>query len=535
MSEAEVTGPERLRNARWLAVWSSVGRAIAARRGVLGLACIVIASFAYRLYVARVCSLWLDEVDTHLNALKPWSVVLTGPSRDHPPLMYALVKAAISTFGVSEIGLRVVSIVFGCVLLGAVYQLCVQLGLTVGRSLLVVATLALSPFFIRHATEARPYAMFGAFVTLATTRALRLLAGPVGTLDLVGFFVCTSAAAYTQYFGLAYGAALVGALTLGIRVPWKQSSVPRRVALVGTLGLLVAVLGLIAGRALSLARHFAVGSSGAREWHAFDPRLAREIMGEFSFLTNLSWSFWIQPGLAIAGLLILSFRLRGGARLLPLGLGFLPCAATLLVSAEHFIAPRYVAPSATWYHLGACIAVFAAIDQLRLRLSLFRRFTRFAPLFAGLSLAGFVGARLREFPAGFGTGTDDYRAFQRYFVDNLSGDTALVGYIGYFGEVLFGKEYRIGSKPIKLETFRPIRGVERYLVIEIHVDDERRVDLEALIVKKFGISVEEWRSLPLVPVPHSIYQPAVQARIVSFRGQPPPEPPRKKQKRRRVR
>ncbi|MEO6602025.1 MAG: glycosyltransferase family 39 protein [Polyangiaceae bacterium] len=530
MAAVEVTRPEVGDNKRWATILTSVARAVTARRGVFALACIVLASLAYRVHVARVCSFWLDEVDTHLKSLKPWSVVLQGPTRENPPLMYVLVKGAIGIFGASELGVRAVSLFFGCILLVAAYELCLELGLPVGRALLVVATLALSPFFIRHTTEARQYAIFSACITLATTRALRLLAGKVRAGDLAGFVVCASAAAYTQYFGLAYSLALLGAVIVGIAPAWKQSSPSRRAALVGMLTVLGVVLGFIAVRAASLGRHYAVGTGGAHEWQAFNLSLVRAFTEEFSFLGNHTWSLWIEPCLAVIGIVLLSWRLRGVARLLPVGLGLSPCAAVLFVSAEHFIAPRYVAPSAVWYHLGACVALFAAIDQLRRLLPTRGRSALLAPVVASLALAGLLGARLREYPDGFGAGTDDYRGLQRYFLSNLAGDTAFVGYNGFFGELLFGNEYSVGSRPIRLEKFRAVPGIDRYLVVEIHVDDERRRELERLVEKKFGLSVQEWRSLPLVPTPHSTYQPAVLARIVHFHSDVAPHRGKKRQK-----
>src|SRR3954467_10606132 len=101
MAAVEVRGGEVGSDERWLAFWAKVPRTITARAGSFALACIVLGSFIYRLHVARVCSLWIDEVGTHLDSLKPWSVVLVAPTREHPPLLYILVKAAISVLGTS--------------------------------------------------------------------------------------------------------------------------------------------------------------------------------------------------------------------------------------------------------------------------------------------------------------------------------------------------------------------------------------------------------------------------------------------------
>jgi hypothetical protein len=494
-------------------IGTTIQRAIAARNGAYALACIVLLSLAFRVHVSGECSLWLDEATTHRGIQKPWPKILAGPSKVHPPLMYLLVAGAVKLLGDSETALRSVSLFFGCVLLVAIYELCLELGLTVGRALIVVATIALSPFFIRHATEARHYAMLAAFVTLATTRALRILRGSTKVRDLVGFAVSVLSASFTQYFGLAYSLALVATVAVGLAPAWKQSRPLRRGALLGSLIGLLAALGFDAVRAAAVERSFE--PSEPRAVHALNTALLLEFPREFSLLTNQTFAMVIEPALALVGIALLSFRLRGLARWLPLGLGVVPCVAALFISSDHFVSARYLAPSWVFYHLGACVAVLAAVDLLRRGRALGARAAWLAPQVGWLLLACVVTARLSEFPKGFGAGGEDYRGLQRYFLANLGADSRLVACFGSFGKVLFGKEYPVGSRPISLERFRPVRGVDRYLVVELHIDGpERTAMLESLVERHFGLSRQAWRSVPLVPVPHSRYQPPVLARLV---------------------
>ena len=95
-------------------VWSTIERAVRARPGALAVACVVLLSLAFRLHVSRACSMWLDEVATHFDALRPWPRVLHGPEQEHPPLMFVLVKIATYVLGTSETAVRSVSIFFGC-------------------------------------------------------------------------------------------------------------------------------------------------------------------------------------------------------------------------------------------------------------------------------------------------------------------------------------------------------------------------------------------------------------------------------------
>jgi uncharacterized membrane protein len=485
------------------------------RRETWALALIVALSLGFRLHVSRECSLWLDEAITHRGMLKPAAEILAGPSETHPPLMYWLLVPAMKLFGASETGLRAVSLFFGCVLLVAVYELCLELRLSAGRSLLVVATFALGPFFIRHATEARHYAIVTAFVTLATTRVLRGIRPGARLRDFIGFAASALAAAATHYFGLAYGVALLAALVVGVALAWSRARPPRPLTLLALLFGLLASLGFLAARAAALGRAYDVGAGGTdlRPW--FDVDLLYETLREFSFMTNDAWSLVIQPVLGFVGLTLLSLRLHGVARLLPFGVAVAPCLLAPVMTGEHFVAPRYLAPSSVLYHVGACFTLLTAVGRVAAAVARVARRAWLSPLVGGLALACVLFARCREFPSGFGAGGDDYRGLQRYFLSNLGRDTRLVSYIGSFGNLLVGKEYPIGSRPLRLEKFRPVPGIHRYLVIEVHVDGPvRRAAFEALIERHFGLSREEWRALPLVPVPHSIYQTPVRARLV---------------------
>jgi hypothetical protein len=497
--------------------WTTIEHWLSARRGALALAVIVLASLAFRLHVSSECSLWLDEVSTLSDARKAWPRVLKGPSPEHPPLMYVLVKYAISFLGDSETAVRSVSLFFGCVLLVALHELCLVLGTSVKRALIVTGSYALSPFFIRHATEARQYAMLAAFATLAAMFVLRVLRGPPRTRDVAGFAMSALAAAWTHYFGLAYALALLAALVVGIVPVWKRWRVLQRVQLVGLLLGLLVLLGFVAARAAALGARYSTSTGGMADGPILNTRLLAEIAGDFSPMLAEAWSFAIAPPLAFVGLALLSWRLRGVARLLPFGIGAVPCVAALFISSRHFVAARYLAPSAVFYHLGFCAALFAALDRVRVVLAQRARSGFLSPVLGGLVFAALLGARLREFPNGFGAGADYYQGLQRYFVDHLAQDTRLVAYYGYFGRILFGKEYHLGSPPISLEKFRRVRGIDRYLVVEIHVGEgDRRDALEKLVKRHFGLSPEAWRALPLVPLPHSLYQPAVAARLVQL-------------------
>jgi 4-amino-4-deoxy-L-arabinose transferase-like glycosyltransferase len=522
------TAPGHISGGR--SVWATIQRAITARRGAFALALIVLSSLAFRVQMSHECSFSLDEASTHQDAMKPWPAVLKGPSKEHPPLSYVLAKSSIVLFGESETGMRAFTLFFGCVLLVVIYQLCLELGLTVGRSLVTTATFALSPFLIKSGTDARQYAIYGSFITLALICTLRLLRGPLRIRDLIGFAAGAALAAWTHYFALAYALALLGALLIGIAPSWKRTRVAKRLVAVALLIGLLAVFWLVAVRIAALVDYYSHGKHAPAAGPLFNTDLLFDFSQDFGFMSYKVWSFAIQPLLALVGLVLLTLRLRGIARLLPLGLGLMPCIAALFLSSGHFVAARYLAPSAVLYHLAACVALFAALDLVRRVPHVLAGRARrvLVPLAGWLVLAGLVTARLCEFPNGFGTGTEYFQGLQSYFVQNLAKDTRVVAYFGDFGWILFAREYRLGSPPIYLEKFRRVRGIDRYLVIELNVFGDRRPAFESLIEQKFGLTAQEWRALPLVPLPHSRYQPSVPAHFVQLPSDNSPAPERRR-------
>jgi hypothetical protein len=81
-----------------------------------------------------------------------------------------------------------------------------------------------------------------------------------------------------------------------------------------------------------------------------------------------------------------------------------------------------------------------------------------------------------------------------------------------------------------------VRGIHRYLVVTIHVDGpNRRAVFERLVRRHFRRSPEQWRALPLIPVPHCRYQPAVAARLIELPPDYVPAPRRPARQRRKKR
>jgi hypothetical protein len=482
------------------------------------LAGIVLASLLFELHVARQCSLWIDELNTYVIVTrKPWADVLAGGSPEHPPLFFVLVKLVTDRFGASPMSMRALPLAFGCVQLVAAYWLCLELGLKRNRALVVTASFALAPFFVRHAAEARHYTLFPASATIAICCTFHCLREPARLRYLAGFAASAATMAATHYFGLAYGCALLGVLVAGLGPRWKSLGWTRKQTLAAGLILagLLAVFAWVLAGAIDLARFYSKPRStqGTLPW--------RDLLGamadEFSFLGAVPWASYLEIGFAAAGLVLVGISQRGIARIVPAALAFAPCVSSLFVSSGHFMAARYLAPSWVLYHLGAMVALLALGDRLARTAAVVR--PRLARTLVWAPFTGVLLLRIAEYPTEYGTGTDYYQGLQTYFIEHFQSDTALVTFDGLFGERIMGMMYRVGSPPIWLEKFRARRGVSRYVIAEIQADTpERQAKLERLVSLHFGLSPEAWRALPLLDLPRSEYQPAVVARVVVLKN-----------------
>ena len=103
-------------------------------------------------------------------------VALARDEPQHPPLYYVLARLQVSLFGDSIGTLRALSGLLGLLVLPAAFWLCRELfGRQRRIGLAAVALLAVSPYFVLFATEARGYALWGVCTLVSTAALLRAL------------------------------------------------------------------------------------------------------------------------------------------------------------------------------------------------------------------------------------------------------------------------------------------------------------------------------------------------------------------------
>lgn len=167
---------------------------------------LVLIAFALRIYRIDYQSLWWDEgVSLYLATSSIPSILADRASNVHLPLYFLLLRSWIVLVGPSAWAARFLSAVLSTLSVPLLYQLGHRLASSVvGR--LAALIIALSPFLIYHAQEARMYALIPFLGLLSTYLLLRLLEGDTDNaasrLLWLAYLVITAAALYTHYYAV---------------------------------------------------------------------------------------------------------------------------------------------------------------------------------------------------------------------------------------------------------------------------------------------------------------------------------------------
>lgn len=174
---------------------------VASRQRLIPYALLFAVALTLRLIGLSAQNIWYDEHWTLRVALTPLSQLLDlliAEEGSKPPVYFALMHYWVK-LGSSEFWLRLPSAIAGacdCVVAAAVGR---QLFGTVGRRLGWL--LALAPFHIYYSQEARPFALWGLFMTTALLFQLKFSAAAKGRL-LVGYIISALLACHTFNYGL---------------------------------------------------------------------------------------------------------------------------------------------------------------------------------------------------------------------------------------------------------------------------------------------------------------------------------------------
>ena len=144
-------------------------------------------------------SLWFDEAfGTYLINFNFLDVAKYTAADVHPPFYYWLLKIWSFVFGHSELGLRSMSLFFGCVTIIFGYLLLNKLfNKKVARFSLIF--MVLSPMMIRYSQEARMYTLVAA-ITMAATYVLTFTFDTKKRWPWITYGILVSLGMWTHYF-----------------------------------------------------------------------------------------------------------------------------------------------------------------------------------------------------------------------------------------------------------------------------------------------------------------------------------------------
>jgi mannosyltransferase len=141
----------------------------------IGLFLITLLALVLRLYRLGAQSLWADEMSSLVTAVKPVGRLLYDLSNEiHPPFYHLVLKGWIAIFGISEVGIRSLSVLSGMILVLLTYAIGRRLaGEVVG--LVAAFFSALSAFQVYYSQEARMYMPLAALSALSVYCFIRFL------------------------------------------------------------------------------------------------------------------------------------------------------------------------------------------------------------------------------------------------------------------------------------------------------------------------------------------------------------------------
>lgn len=275
-------------------------------------------------------------------------------SRDvHPPLYYWLLKGWASVGGDSPVALRSMSVLFGVVTVYGIFLFVREAEhgfrqskgpqspeLGEGIALLAAALLALSPFHIAWAQQARMYTLGAALAAFSSWfLLLALRPGPPRAANWVGYVSLAVALLYTHVFGLfTIAAQALFAFGVGVCRGWSSKSSDRWSTLTVVLIVFFAIeicwlpwLGEFLEQQQRVAASYWIPPF---HWEQVSKVASQLLTVSERGLSHSSQFGWMAALFCLVSTVAVLLFGRPGQRLLALGF-LLPVATTIVVS--HFI------------------------------------------------------------------------------------------------------------------------------------------------------------------------------------------------------
>ena len=384
--------------------------------------------------------LWGDELFSRRVALLPLHPALAAIEEDlvHPPLYYLLLKAGITIWGASPVGIRLLSLVFGLATVTLAAFIGKNLLCAPNIGLLAAAMFAVNQNLVFYSQEARSYSLYTFLVMLlvfwvwaaASNRGDRRI-----LLWLSGWLLMV-VLVYTHYVGALYVASAVTALWI--------CNVPRRTKVRALLSAFLAALCFVpwifAVMTVYQARH---GQSDNFGWQVVTPgfidmaHLWASAFGILDVRGGATFAFLLVAVLSLSALLLRpqGQRLRDSPALVVLALfGSLPPAVLFALSRNpfnlHLFMTRQLLPSDAALCLICCYGVESLARRFRLRYTLAFAAGSAIALIAAAAPAVQNGFRPYRFP--FHTIAQDLKSQKRAGWEIYASSFYLIGYPANF-------------------------------------------------------------------------------------------------------
>lgn len=303
---------------------------------------IILLAFLFRL-IALNQSLWLDEAISAKVASKiPLSAIISRFSIHdfHPPLYYFFLRIWSLIFGISEISLRMPSVIFSLLTGYVVYKIVISIS---GKRNALWAALffLLNPLIVYYSQEARMYMMATFFLSVATFYLLKLLKSKrQKSADILLFNIATVLSVFT-FYGSVF---MIAAFGLALILKKRTTIIP--ISFIGVVAALLILSPLLimqyqnSQALLSIAPNWRslLGVANAKNLILIPlkfatGRISMEPKIVFFAVAGL-WTLYVAVGVAVGSL---KSRLFFTLLSVPLALGFIFSLFTPLLSYFRFL------------------------------------------------------------------------------------------------------------------------------------------------------------------------------------------------------
>ena len=497
------------------------------------LALIVLVNLAFRIHLARECSLWIDEMLAYWFARdSTWSTIFThGATLNHPGFPHLMTKITLLFLEPSEMNLRLYSILFGSIAIPVFYILCRRLKFSATPALLITLSISFSRFYIRHATQSVQYSAYLLWILVMVLVLQKIYEQPDRKMLWGVFSFLSLLSCFTHYFAVGYVVLLWMVLLILILVRFhkKDSKARKTLHLYLIFGCIFLVLFMVwIGPAFLKMSKEGENRPSLKELHYSYPFL-KKCLGHFVWtgFPRQGYPIYAQLSMTLLGIVLLLFRYKNLESIaFSLIIIFVfPLLVVGFMVTGHFIDPRYIIPSYAAYTIISAYPIVFVYEWVCNRKG---QYSQIKKNLAGVGLCVVFLSPLVYYFSGYPqsfqwiVGLNDYRAFSEYVDKELPKDTRVIiiqdqGWPNR-GRQIFNEYYKINREVYSLYEYDANKAIGKFLFIELRLKEEDEKKRYQAFLNHFGLEKKQYDNAPYLPVPSGKYQPPVKAKLIDLSG-----------------